>query len=232
MTTPRTCQEWLAEHRNDDHISPDAWATAIWNAALASLPGEPVAWQVWWGDHERYRTLWDREPDAATQIDASKIVPLYLHPAPVQPAGKVYPACKGTSCGCTDGVSHSPECHAEHDALCNDCEEPQPAPVQPSGDVGELVKRLMESAESCDIHGLSDSRDACLDARAALLAQQAEIGRLKAECAALRADAERLDYLIEHQANQLWSALWDGTTTGNAIPLNDLRDAIDAARKT
>jgi len=26
--------------------------------------------------------------------------------------------CKGTNCGCTDGVSHSAECRAEHDALC------------------------------------------------------------------------------------------------------------------
>ena len=28
-----------------------------------------------------------------------------------------YPACKGTNCGCTDGVSHSPECHAEHESI-------------------------------------------------------------------------------------------------------------------
>jgi hypothetical protein len=27
-----------------------------------------------------------------------------------------YPSCKGTNCGATDGISHSPECHAEHDA--------------------------------------------------------------------------------------------------------------------
>jgi hypothetical protein len=26
-----------------------------------------------------------------------------------------YPACKGKNCGCTDGVSHSPECKQEHD---------------------------------------------------------------------------------------------------------------------
>lgn len=31
----------------------------------------------------------------------------------------VTPPCKGTNCGATDGVSHSPECHAEHDAACN-----------------------------------------------------------------------------------------------------------------
>lgn len=30
---------------------------------------------------------------------------------------KTYPACKGTNCGATDGVSHSLECKAEHDAL-------------------------------------------------------------------------------------------------------------------
>lgn len=29
---------------------------------------------------------------------------------------KTYPACKGTNCGCTDGLSHSPECRAEHEA--------------------------------------------------------------------------------------------------------------------
>ena len=26
------------------------------------------------------------------------------------------PACKGTNCGCTDGVSHSNECREEYDA--------------------------------------------------------------------------------------------------------------------
>lgn len=26
-----------------------------------------------------------------------------------------YPACKGRNCGCTDGVSHSPECQQEHE---------------------------------------------------------------------------------------------------------------------
>jgi hypothetical protein len=30
--------------------------------------------------------------------------------------------CKGTNCGCTDGVSHSAECRAEHDALCYQAE--------------------------------------------------------------------------------------------------------------
>ena len=25
--------------------------------------------------------------------------------------------CTGTNCGCTDGVHHSPECNAEHDAI-------------------------------------------------------------------------------------------------------------------
>jgi len=30
-------------------------------------------------------------------------------------AGKT---CKGTNCGATDGVSHSPECLAEHEAAC------------------------------------------------------------------------------------------------------------------
>lgn len=31
-----------------------------------------------------------------------------------------YPACKGTNCGCTDGVSHSPECIAEHNKCCEE----------------------------------------------------------------------------------------------------------------
>lgn len=30
-------------------------------------------------------------------------------------AAHSYPACKGRNCGCTDGVSHSPECQQEHD---------------------------------------------------------------------------------------------------------------------
>ncbi|MFM0324808.1 hypothetical protein [Caballeronia glebae] len=31
-------------------------------------------------------------------------------------AGATYPPCKGMNCGATDGISHSPECHAEHAA--------------------------------------------------------------------------------------------------------------------
>lgn len=31
---------------------------------------------------------------------------------------RVRPACQGPNCGCTDGISHSPECRAEHDAQC------------------------------------------------------------------------------------------------------------------
>jgi len=27
-----------------------------------------------------------------------------------------YPACKGSNCGCTDGISHSHECFQEHNA--------------------------------------------------------------------------------------------------------------------
>ena len=27
--------------------------------------------------------------------------------------------CTGTNCGCTDGVSHSPECRAEHESIVN-----------------------------------------------------------------------------------------------------------------
>ena len=27
------------------------------------------------------------------------------------------PACKGTNCGCTDGVSHSKECREEYDVI-------------------------------------------------------------------------------------------------------------------
>ena len=34
------------------------------------------------------------------------------HPAQQQ----VFPACQGMNCGCTDGISHSPECQAEHAA--------------------------------------------------------------------------------------------------------------------
>jgi hypothetical protein len=30
-----------------------------------------------------------------------------------------YPACKGKNCGCTDGMSHSPECRQEHDDACS-----------------------------------------------------------------------------------------------------------------
>lgn len=32
----------------------------------------------------------------------------------------ILPACNGANCGCTDGLNHSPECRAEHDALCNE----------------------------------------------------------------------------------------------------------------
>lgn len=34
----------------------------------------------------------------------------------VQPVVSRLPACKGTNCGCTDGVSHSKECREEYDA--------------------------------------------------------------------------------------------------------------------
>ncbi len=30
------------------------------------------------------------------------------------------PTCTGTNCGCTDGINHSTECRAEHEALCNE----------------------------------------------------------------------------------------------------------------
>ncbi len=48
--------------------------------------------------------------------------------------------CKGTNCGCTDGVSHSAECRAEHDALCCQAE---------IGDLrAELAQRTAERDEA------------------------------------------------------------------------------------
>jgi hypothetical protein len=35
---------------------------------------------------------------------------------PIKPAAGTYPPCTGMNCGATDGVSHSPECRAEHAA--------------------------------------------------------------------------------------------------------------------
>jgi len=55
--------------------------------------------------------------------------------------------CKGTNCGCTDGVSHSAECRAEHDALCFQAE---------IGDLrAELAQRTAERDEA--------RREVCFD---------------------------------------------------------------------
>jgi hypothetical protein len=48
--------------------------------------------------------------------------------------------CEGTNCGCTDGISHSAECRAEHDALCFQAE---------IGDLrAELAQRTAERDEA------------------------------------------------------------------------------------
>ena len=36
--------------------------------------------------------------------------------AALKSQSNLYPPCKGANCGCTDGVSHSSECFAEHEA--------------------------------------------------------------------------------------------------------------------
>jgi hypothetical protein len=118
MTTPRTFEEWKDDNWTKYGLS--SWSVArfeiakeIWNAALASLPGEPVA--------------------------------------------RIYPACTGTI-----------------------------APVQPTVDVGELVWWLSKCRKACD------------EAATALLSQQAEIERLKAECADLQ---NRLDLAMGRNVN-------------------------------
>lgn len=49
--------------------------------------------------------------------------------------------CKGTNCGCTDGVNHSPECIQEHDDACagvlGRCSVPMWADGLPAGTCNE-----------------------------------------------------------------------------------------------
>lgn len=52
-----------------------------------------------------------------------------------------YPACKGTNCGCTDGVSHSAECQQQHadaiDGVMGKCSVPMWLHGSPHGTCGE-----------------------------------------------------------------------------------------------
>lgn len=52
-----------------------------------------------------------------------------------------YPACKGKNCGCTDGLSHSPECKQEYEDAFNGvmgrCSVPMWMGGCPSGTCGE-----------------------------------------------------------------------------------------------
>ena len=62
--------------------------------------------------------------------------------------------CKGTNCGCIDGVSHSPECRAEHESIVNaaamaDHIERIPPPWFGVG------RTETEIAEAHDLHRLS-----------------------------------------------------------------------------
>lgn len=54
------------------------------------------------------------EEDADTAEEAIAVIKAALAQPEQEPLN--YPECKGMNCGCTDGVSHSLECHAEHSA--------------------------------------------------------------------------------------------------------------------
>ena len=51
----------------------------------------------------------------ATKMQA-EIAVLKAELAALKSQSNLYPPCKGANCGCTDGVSHSSECFAEHEA--------------------------------------------------------------------------------------------------------------------
>lgn len=63
-----------------------------------------------WG-YEADDGLWVDYDDAMAEINALK-----AELAALKSQSNLYPPCKGANCGCTDGVSHSSECFAEHEA--------------------------------------------------------------------------------------------------------------------
>lgn len=89
------------------------------------------------------RTL--REGDAALwQMSGAHVTSLYKEAPPLRPA------CKGRNCNATDGVSHSPECQADHDAVTT-------LATQPIG--GEWVRNRLVSALRQYRHNNDNSPD-------------------------------------------------------------------------
>ena len=63
-------------------------------------------------EEKKLKIFWHAMADAAE----AKIAELKAELAALKSQSNLYPPCKGANCGCTDGVSHSSECFAEHEA--------------------------------------------------------------------------------------------------------------------
>jgi hypothetical protein len=169
---------WNAAYRVGEDRGRELEREKIAEAALASLPGEPVAWTK--NDMNiGYYCISNAAKQSGDFPDFD--IPFYLHPAPVRPAGMTQDKL--------DKMMNK-----EYGPRRADCYKK----AQPAGDVGELVTQLQrignyQAGALRTEDGLTwHPANVCLPAATALLAQQAEIERLKAECAALRHHAEAM----------------------------------------
>ena len=85
-----------------------------------------------------------------------------------------YPACKGRNCNATDGVSHSQECLADHEAICaaaaiadDDRAAQQPAKV--ADDMNRCLRNVYEHIQH---EAYNDALSSILEAQALLAAQE------------------------------------------------------------
>ena len=83
----------------------DKWIE--WNGGEMPVPGDTVVEVKFSGDQTEVERLKADSLDWRHKYTFANIIAYRI----AQPAK--YPACKGKNCGCTDGVSHSPDCHAE-----------------------------------------------------------------------------------------------------------------------
>jgi hypothetical protein len=81
----------------------------------------------------------------------------------------VTPPCKGLNCGVTDGVSHSPECRAEHDACCDGVAAKRVFKL--TGGIAALVRVCEDDKPERSAIWLGPERGAVVDVREHTMAQ-------------------------------------------------------------